>query len=57
MVKFAFWLALGVFMSDLSVEYSPLVQYLMHISRTNNCISKNLSAKSLKLRLVKFDPS
>jgi hypothetical protein len=58
MVKFAFWLALGVFMSDLSVEYSPLVQYLMHISRTNNCItSRNLSAKSLKLRLVKFDPS
>jgi hypothetical protein len=29
----------------------------MHMSRTNNrIVSKNLSAKSLKLRLVKFEP-
>jgi hypothetical protein len=56
MVRFAGF-ALGIFMNDLSFEYSPYVKCLMHISRTDNCIvNKNLSTKSLKLRLVKFEP-
>jgi hypothetical protein len=58
MAKFAFWLALGIFMSDLSVEYSPKCSTSCIFQEpTIAQISKNLSAKSLKLRLVKFDPS